>query len=92
MFDVNPAPDRNPHLETAILEGGAHNRSIALALEACEFFEIDESDARTMIREMAVRIAGTWREVFRDAGVIGAQARSFEPAFEHDEAKLAMTL
>ena len=26
VFDVNPAPDRNPHLETAILEGGAQAR------------------------------------------------------------------
>ena len=37
VFDVNPAPDRNAHLETAILEGGVHDRSIRLALEACEF-------------------------------------------------------
>ncbi|NML06791.1 type II toxin-antitoxin system HipA family toxin [Sphingomonas sp. G-3-2-10] len=92
MFDVNPAPDRNPHLETAILEGGAHDRSIALALSACEFFEIDDGDARAMIREMAARIAGSWREAFREAGVTGAQARSFEPAFEHDEAMLALAL
>ena len=89
---TSAAPDRNPHLETAILEGGAHDRSIALALSACEFFEIDEGDARAMIKEMAARIAGSWREAFREAGVTGAQARSFEPAFEHDEAKLALSL
>ena len=91
MFDVNPAPDRNPHLETAILEGGSHNRSIALALSACDFFEIDEVEARTMIRDMADRIAVSWREAFRDTGVTGTQARSVEPAFEHDEAKLALS-
>ena len=49
----NPAPDRTPHLETAILEGGAHDRSILLALEACEFFEIAEAEARRIIRETA---------------------------------------
>ncbi|MEZ5680947.1 MAG: HipA domain-containing protein [Erythrobacter sp.] len=38
VFDVNPAPDRNPHLETAIMEGGSHDRSIMLALEASQFF------------------------------------------------------
>lgn len=68
VFDVNPAPDRNPHLETAILEGGAHDRSIRLALEACEFFEIAETDARRMIRETALRISDEWREVLRQVG------------------------
>lgn len=48
VFNVNSAPDRNPHLETAILEGGTHDRSIQLALEACEFFELTEYDARQM--------------------------------------------
>lgn len=70
----------------------ARNRSIALALSACEFFEIDDADARTMIRDMAVRISGTWKEALRETGVVGAQARAFEPAFEHDEAKLALRI
>lgn len=62
VFDGNPAPDRNPHLETAILEGGAHDRSIRLAFEAREFFEIAETDARQMICETAQRISDEWRE------------------------------
>jgi len=53
VFDVNPAPDRNPHLEMSILEGGAHDRSMALALEACEFFEIGEQEARDTIQGLA---------------------------------------
>jgi serine/threonine-protein kinase HipA len=92
MFDVNPAPDRNPHLETAILEGGTHERSIRLALEACEFFDIKESDARILIREMAQRISGAWREAFREAGVSGQRARDFEPAFDHEQAEVAHNL
>lgn len=55
VFDVNPAPDRNPHLETAIMEGGSHDRSIRLALEACEFFEITDVGARRIIRDTAQR-------------------------------------
>ncbi len=92
MFDVNPAPDRNPHLETAILEGGAHDRSIALALDACEFFEIETPAARALIRELASVVARNWRDAMRAAGITGAQARSFEPAFEHDEAERARTI
>lgn len=92
MFDVNPAPDRNPHLETAILEGGGHDRSIRLALEACDFFEIVESDARQMIRETARRISAEWREAFRLVGVTGSLARDYEPAFLNDETEIALAL
>lgn len=92
VFDVNPAPDRNPHLETAILEGGAHDRSIRLALEASEFFEIAESDARRMIRETAQRISSGWREALRLVGVSGGLARTYEPAFVNEQMEIAMGL
>lgn len=92
VFDVNPAPDRNPHLETAILEGGAHDRSIRLAFEACEFFEIAETDARQMIRETAQRISGEWRDALRQVGVSGTLARVYEAAFVNDQTEIALAI
>lgn len=92
VFDVNPAPDRNPHLETAIMEGGVHDRSIDLALEAAPFFEIAEEDARQTIREMAYKIADGWRDALREVGVSGALAKDYEPAFVHDQSDAALTL
>jgi len=92
VFDVNPAPDRNPHLETAILEGGAHDRSIRLALDASEFFEITQSDARRMIRETARCISNEWREALRLVGVAGSAARDYEPAFVNDQIEIALGL
>jgi serine/threonine-protein kinase HipA len=92
MFDVNPAPDRNPHLETAIMEGGTHDRSIKLALEACEFFEITTANARKIIRDMARRVSDEWRATLRQAGVAGAQARDYEAAFLHDQNEIALGL
>ena len=92
VFDVNPAPDRNPHLETAIVEGGVHDRSIRLALEACEFFEISEADARRMIRETARRISDDWHEAFRQVGVSGTLAREYEAAFVNDQTETALAL
>lgn len=92
MFDVNPAPDRNPHLETAILEGGAHDRSIDLALEACAFFEIPEAEALETIRTMAQRVSDGWREAFRQVGVAGAMARNYEAAFAGEEMEAALRL
>ena len=90
LFDVNPAPDRNPHLETAIREGGSHDRSIRLALKASEFFEINAADARRIIREMARSISAEWREALRSTGVTGSLAKHYEPAFMHAEAELAL--
>jgi serine/threonine-protein kinase HipA len=92
VFDVNPAPDRNPHLETAIMEGGAHDRSINLALEASPFFEIAEADARQTIREMAQKIADGWRDALREVGVSGSLAKDYEPAFLQDQSDVALSL
>lgn len=91
-FDVNPAPDRNPYLETAILEGGTHDRSISLALEACEFFEIPEAEARETIRAIAHHVVNGWREALRQAGVSGTLARHYEPAFVNDQTEVALTM
>jgi serine/threonine-protein kinase HipA len=92
VFDVNPAPDRNPHLETAILEGGAHDRSIKLALEACEYFEISGTEARETIRVTAERVSGGWREALKQVGVTGAVARDYEAAFVSTEMDAAMNI
>lgn len=92
VFDVNPAPDRNPHLETAIMEGGAHDRSVDLALEASPFFEIAEADARQTIRDMAHKIADGWRDALREVGVSGTLARDYEPAFVHEQSDAAQAL
>ena len=92
MFDVNPAPDRNPHLETAIMEGGTHDRSIKLALEACEFFEITDANARKIIRDTAQRISDGWRETLRRVSVSGVQARDYEAAFIHNQSEIALGL
>lgn len=92
VFDVNPAPDRNPHLETAILEGGAHDRSISLALRSCAFFEIEEAVARRMIRETAQHITDTWRDALREFGVSGGLARDYQAGFINDQTEIALKI
>jgi serine/threonine-protein kinase HipA len=77
VFDVNPAPDRNPQLETVILEDGSNERSILLALEASEFFELPNAEAKAMILSMADKIMTLWRETFRQHGLTGPQARDY---------------
>ena len=92
LLDGQIAPDEMKRLETAILEGGAHDRSINLALEACEFFEIPEAEAREIIRTTAQRVSDGWREAFRQVGVSGALARDYEAAFVGAEMEKARSL
>lgn len=92
VFDVNPAPDRNPHLETAIYEGGTFERSINTALDASEFFEISADNARDMVRHTAHIVSQNWREELRRVGVTGELARTYEPAFINDQTEIALGL
>jgi serine/threonine-protein kinase HipA len=90
MFDVNPAPDRNPHLETAIMQGGPFTRSIELALEASTFFAINDADARAIIKTMAQKISANWRVALKTVGVSGSAAKAYEAAFVNVEADIAL--
>jgi serine/threonine-protein kinase HipA len=92
VFDVCPAPDRKPQLETAIPEDGSNERSILLALEASELFELPNAEARALIRSMADKITTLWRETFRQHGLTGPQARAYETAFRNDETEIARKL
>ncbi len=92
VFDVNPGPDRNPYLETAILEDGSNEPSILLALEASEFFELPNAEAKALIRGMADTITALWRETFRQHGVTRPQIRDYEPAFMNDETEITRLL
>ena len=92
VFDVNPAPDRNPHLETAILEDGSNERSIVLALEASEFFGLPSAAAKALVRETADKITALWRDTFRQHGLTAQQARDYEPAIMNNETATAQSL
>ncbi len=92
LFDVNPQHDRDPRLETAIMEGEPFVASIDLALEAAEFFGLDQEAARRRVRELAEVVSGHWRACFAVTGVTGEEARRYAGAFEHDAMDRALGL
>jgi len=92
LFDVNPQPERHRFLKTAIIEGEPFAASLELALEAAVFFNLTTDEARRLAHEMARQINGTWRTIMRNHGVTGADLRSLEPAFEHEEMERALEL
>ncbi|TCO69089.1 type II toxin-antitoxin system HipA family toxin [Rhodovulum euryhalinum] len=89
LFDVNPQPERHRYLKTAIMEGEPFEASLDLALEAAEFFDLSREDAVTRASAMATTIAANWKSLMRQSGLSGAEIKTLEPAFDHEDADKA---
>lgn len=61
-------------------------------LEACEFFEIGEQEARDTIQGLAQTVSSSWRNALREVSVSCPLARSYERAVVHDKMKLILGL
>jgi len=91
-FDINPSPDRHRVLETGIMSGGSFEASLALALEARRFFEIEPDEAKVLAKEMAGITTNSWKQALRDQGASTAHLKIYEDAFEHQGAEAALAL
>ncbi|MBW4706397.1 type II toxin-antitoxin system HipA family toxin [Roseobacter sp. YSTF-M11] len=89
-FDINPSPSRHRVLETGIIQGGAFEASLEIALEACEFFDLKQEKASLITRDMATTLSGNWRGAMREEGMTGNEVRLYEDAFEHSESARAL--
>ncbi|MEE4207828.1 MAG: type II toxin-antitoxin system HipA family toxin [Parvularcula sp.] len=88
-FDINPSPSRHRVLETGIIQGGSFDASMEIALEACEFFEVERDDAAKKAADMATTIQNNWKQVFRNEGCATGDIQLYSEAFEHAEAERA---
>ncbi len=91
-FDINPSPARQRTLATGIARGASFDASLDAVLEASRYFELLPAQARGMALEMATLLSRHWRRALRREGCSADEARSYEDAFEHDEAHRALTL
>ncbi|MEM7006492.1 MAG: type II toxin-antitoxin system HipA family toxin [Pseudomonadota bacterium] len=91
-FDVNPSPSRHRVLETGIIQGGSFDASMEIALEACEFFELNEAEARSHAYEMARIVEGSWKATMRAEGAGSHDIGIYSEAFEHSEIEAALKL
>ncbi len=91
-FDINPSPSRHRKLETGIVTGGVFDASLAIALDACEFFELNLPDARLEACRIANVVADNWKQAMKDEGATSDDVRFYADAFEHDDAVFARGL
>lgn len=91
-FDINPSPSRHRVLETGIIQGGSFDASMEVALEACEFFDIQLEKGRQIAGEMAKMVTASWKQSLREQGASGDDVRIYTEAFEHVEIETALEL
>lgn len=88
-FDINPQPQRHPHLKTGISELSGNAASIEAAIEASPFFGVGQDMAVKTLKSMLDVIETEWRGLCRDAGMSEDDISYYEPAFIHDETRIA---
>ncbi len=79
-------------LETGIVAGGLFTASLSIALDACEFFELNSTEANFQARRIAKMIAIHWKQALKEEGATPHEVRDYTDAFEHDDASKVRSL
>ncbi len=89
VFDINPQPERHPHLKTGISELSGSEASIEAAIEAAPFFDLETDAAVSTLSGMLMTVERDWRALFLEAGMNQDEVSYYKPAFDHEETRIA---
>ena len=92
LFDVNPSPERERRLKTAIADQAEPDASTELLLEHAEFFGLSRDDAQSLVGGQARVLRERWKILGRDLGMTSKELREYSPAFEHRDSAWALRL
>ena len=89
-FDLNPFPDKDQELRTWLTEDSELVTDIRDVVRASARFGLNPDAAKRVLGEVYVAIRG-WRDVAvaPAVGMLPREADDFEPAFEHEQVRLA---
>ena len=92
-FDVNPFPDRQRESKTWLSEEAGPITSLEQLLEGAGYFGIKRQDAEQLAAEIAHATA-SWKETALSSavGLREHELNDFQSAFEHPDAKKALSL
>ena len=88
-FDINPQPFRRRQLETGISDLSGNVASIEAALEASPFFGVARDSAAGALSRMISTLDEEWRAHCLAAGMTVEEIKRYEPAFDHEESRVA---
>jgi len=85
LFDVNPFPDKEPILKTAVTEATGETGDIQEALEAAAYFGVSDDDAHVILTRMMAAL-NDWKRLARYPAVEMSddEIDKVAPAFEND--------
>lgn len=85
LFDVNPFPDKQPILKTAVTEATGETGDIQEALDAAAYFGVSDDDAHEILIRMMAAL-NNWKRLARSpaVGMDDDEIDKVAPAFEND--------
>ena len=91
-YDLNPVPtDIKARVLTTNINLDEGTCSLDLLEAAAEYFSLSLTQARTIIKEVAL-VTSRWRDIAKEVGARSTEIQRMASAFEHDELKRAMFL
>jgi len=91
-YDLNPVPtDLKARVLTTNINLDEGTCSLDLLEAASEYFALNLSQARAIIKEVAT-VTATWRDTAKAAWVRSAEINRMASAFEHDDLRRALAL
>lgn len=91
-YDLNPVPiDIKPRILATAIDVDDCTASLDLALRVAEYFEMDETEARSIAVEVG-RSVRCWRDEASRLGLPAGQVERMASAFEHDDLHSALAL
>ena len=88
-YDLNPVPvDVKPRVLCTEIDFGDATASLELALRVAEYFEVDRSESRQVIREVGKSVS-RWRKEAERVGLSARETERMASAFEHPDRELA---
>lgn len=91
-YDLNPVPtDIKPRVLTTAIDDEDCTASLELALEVASYFELEDTEAREIARQVGQAVSG-WRDEASRLGLTDSQIARMDSAFEHDDLRLALRI
>ena len=91
-YDLNPVPvDIKPRILATTIDLDDATATLDLALDVIDYFELDETEARKIAKQVGQAVSG-WREVASRLELSPAQIDRMSSAFDHDDLRAALAL
>jgi serine/threonine-protein kinase HipA len=89
-YDMNPVPlDIKPRIMSTAIGLDDPTASIELAMQVSQYFDLDNSSAKAVAREVGLAVSH-WRDEARALNIRDAEINRMASAFEHEDLRLAV--